>query len=35
MKVSSGFYIRKFCEDFGEYIGVPALAFDITRDEVI
>jgi tRNA pseudouridine(55) synthase len=35
MKVSSGFYIRKFCEDFGEYIGVPALAFDITRDKVI
>lgn len=35
MKVSSGFYIRKFCEDFGEYLGIPALAFDITREEVI
>ena len=31
MNVNSGFYIRKFCNDFGEYIGIGAIAYDITR----
>jgi tRNA U55 pseudouridine synthase TruB len=31
MNVNSGFYIRKFCDDFGEYIGTGAIAYDITR----
>jgi tRNA pseudouridine(55) synthase len=31
MDVSSGFYIRQFCADFGAYIGMPCIAFDITR----
>jgi tRNA pseudouridine(55) synthase len=34
VSVSSGFYIRKFCEDFGNYINVPCIAFDITRDDI-
>lgn len=31
LDVSTGFYIRKFCEDFGKHIGVPSSTFDITR----
>ena len=31
MSVSSGFYIRQFCIDFGEYIGYPCIAMDIHR----
>jgi len=31
MSVSSGFYIRQFCVDFGEYIGYPCIAMDIHR----
>lgn len=31
MGVSSGFYIRQFCNDFGKYINNEAIAFDITR----
>lgn len=31
MSVSSGFYIRQFCVDFGEYIGYPCIAMDINR----
>lgn len=31
LNVNSGFYIRKFCDDFGEYIGTGAIAYDITR----
>lgn len=31
LTVSSGFYIRQFCNDFGKYINIPAIAFDITR----
>lgn len=31
MNVNSGFYIRKFCNDFGEYTGTGAIAYDITR----
>jgi tRNA U55 pseudouridine synthase TruB len=35
LKVSSGFYIRQFCNDFGKYIGGGAIAFDITRLKII
>ena len=31
MGVSSGFYIRQFCNDFGKYMDNEAIAFDITR----
>ena len=31
MHVSSGFYIRQFCVDFGDYIGYPCIAMDIHR----
>jgi tRNA pseudouridine(55) synthase len=31
LTVSSGFYIRQFCNDFGKYINISAIAFDITR----
>lgn len=34
LHVNGGFYIRQFCEDFGKYVGVPAMAFDITRVSV-
>ena len=30
-KVSSGTYIRKLCEDIGDYFGVPAMADKIER----
>ena len=32
--VSSGFYIRQFCSDFGNYINIPSIAFDITRTDI-
>jgi tRNA pseudouridine(55) synthase len=32
--VSSGFYIRQFCSDFGKYINIPSIAFDITRTDI-
>ena len=31
LDVSTGFYVRKFCEDFGAHLGVPCCTFDITR----
>jgi tRNA U55 pseudouridine synthase TruB len=31
LTVSSGFYIRQFCNDFGKYVNSGAIAFDITR----
>jgi tRNA U55 pseudouridine synthase TruB len=31
MNVNSGFYIRKFCDDFGKYTGIGGIAYDITR----
>lgn len=31
LTVSSGFYIRQFCNDFGKYVNTGAIAFDITR----
>ena len=31
LTVCSGFYIRQFCNDFGKYINISAIAFDITR----
>ena len=34
MSVSSGFYIRQFCNDFGKYINSPCIAFDITRTNI-
>lgn len=34
LTVSSGFYIRQFCNDFGKYIGGGAIAFDITRNDL-
>jgi tRNA pseudouridine55 synthase len=34
LSVSSGFYIRQFCNDFGKYINIPAIAFDITRTNI-
>lgn len=34
LRVSSGFYIRQFCADFGKYIGIPCIASDITRTEI-
>ena len=34
LTVSSGFYIRQFCNDFGKYIGLGAIAFDITRIKI-
>lgn len=34
LSVSSGFYIRQFCHDFGKSIGVPCIAFDITRTRI-
>ena len=35
LTVSSGFYIRQFCNDFGKYIGCGAIAFDITRNDLM
>lgn len=35
LTVSSGFYIRQFCNDFGSFIGCGAIAFDITRLKII
>jgi tRNA U55 pseudouridine synthase TruB len=35
LKVSSGFYIRQFCNDFGKFIDCGAIAFDITRNDLI
>jgi tRNA U55 pseudouridine synthase TruB len=32
--VSSGFYIRQLCNDFGKSIGLPAIALDITRTKL-
>lgn len=34
LSVSSGFYIRQFCHDFGKYISVPCVAMDITRTNI-
>jgi tRNA pseudouridine(55) synthase len=34
LKVSSGFYIRQFCSDFGKYINIPTIALDITRTQI-
>lgn len=34
LNVSSGFYIRQFCEDFGKHIHIPGIAFDITRTNI-
>ena len=34
LSVSSGFYIRQFCSDFGKSINIPAIAFDITRTKI-
>ena len=34
LSVTSGFYIRQFCSDFGNYINIPAIAFDITRTNI-
>ena len=31
LTVSSGFYIRQFCNDFGKFISNGGIAFDITR----
>ena len=35
MKVSSGFYIRKFCNDLGIYLGFGSIAYKITRESSI
>jgi tRNA U55 pseudouridine synthase TruB len=35
LTVSSEFYIRQFCNDFGAFIGCGAIAFDITRLKII
>lgn len=35
LTVSSGFYIRQFCNDFGKFISNCAIAFDITRLKII
>jgi tRNA pseudouridine(55) synthase len=32
--VSSGTFIRKICEKFGEYIGIPCCAYSINRIEI-
>ena len=34
LDVSTGFYIRRFCHDFGEFIGSNGIAFDITRTKI-
>lgn len=34
MSVSSGFYIRRFCHDFGTYVQIPCVAMDITRTTI-
>ena len=34
LNVSSGFYIRRFCHDFGQFINTGGIAFDITRTEL-
>lgn len=34
LRVSSGFYVRQFCADFGKYIGIPCIASDITRTDI-
>jgi tRNA pseudouridine(55) synthase len=34
MSVSSGFYIRRFCHDFGKYLNSCAIAFDIVRTQI-
>jgi tRNA pseudouridine(55) synthase len=35
MSVSTGFYIRRFCHDFGKFIGTNGIAFDITRTKIV
>lgn len=35
MTVSSGFYIRQFCKDFGDKMGCPCVALDITRTKIV
>ena len=34
LDVTTGFYVRQFCEDFGKHIGYPCIAFDITRTAI-
>lgn len=34
LNVSTGFYVRRFCHDFGNFIGTGGIAFDITRTEI-
>lgn len=34
LNVSTGFYIRRFCHDFGKFINSSAIAFDITRTKI-
>ena len=34
LSVTTGFYIRQFCNDFGNSINIPAIAFDITRTNI-
>lgn len=34
MNVCSGFYIRRFCHDFGKYINSYGIALDITRTNI-
>jgi tRNA U55 pseudouridine synthase TruB len=34
MSVCSGFYIRRFCHDFGKYINSYGIALDITRTNI-
>lgn len=34
LNVCSGFYIRRFCHDFGKFINSSAIAFDITRTKI-
>lgn len=34
LNVSSGFYVRRFCHDFGKFIGINGIAFDITRTKI-
>lgn len=35
LDVSTGFYIRRFCHDFGDFIDLNGIAFDITRIKII
>lgn len=34
INVSSGFYVRRFCHDFGKYLNSFGIAFDITRTNI-